>query len=85
MELPHWFETERVYRCFHPLQKKERIEMFRSDLQYDEGRFWLVLEWQDTHDGEIPSVRVPLDEKWLEPPLSASDDWVYQVPVELPR
>lgn len=56
-----------------------------SDLQYDEGQFWLVLEWQETHDGEIPSVRLPLNPELLMPPSSPALLWVYQTPVEYPR
>ena len=85
MILPDWFDPDSLYECFHTLAHEGRSQMCRSPLQYDEDRFWLVLEWQDTHDGEIPSHRVPLDPKWLQPPLTPEQPWVYQVPVEPSR
>lgn len=57
----------------------------RTDLQFDEGQFWLVLEWQMTHDGEIPSTRVALDAQLLHPPKFPHQDWIYEIPVDFPK
>ena len=82
MKIPDWFDPETVYKCMHLMIDGERNEMCRSDLQFDEGQFWLVLEWQHTHDGEIPSERIALAADLLQPPSEPGKEWVYQTPVE---
>ncbi len=79
--------TEKIYKVFHTLGKNGKYAVYTSDLQYDEGIPYAVLEWLNTHEGEIPSVRVPLDPKYLHKLKSkvGKADYCYEMPLDWPE
>lgn len=83
-EIPAWFDPAAIYKCQGRRIREGQTGMFLGDLEFDEERFWLVLEWQLTHDGEIPSSRRELLMQHLTPPTFPGGTWEYSEPLELP-
>ena len=54
-----------------------------TDLQCDEGQWYLVFEWTTNHDGEFPSLRHPVDEHLLKP--LQGDIVVIEFPIHIPE
>ena len=55
-----------------------------NDLQYDEGKPYVVLGWLNTPKGRMPSFRVPLEPKYLLASKLKEFDYLYQIPVSFP-
>ena len=73
---------DKIYKVWHTLEKGGKtIGHHITDLQFDGGIPYAVLEWLNTHEGEVPSVRVPLDPKYLHQSKSEGYDYVYEFPV----
>ena len=50
-------DTNRTYKVFHSLlYQGKNAGMFSTDLQWDEGAWYLVFDWTTNHDGEFPSL-----------------------------
>ena len=73
-------------KVWHILEKEgKNLGHHISDLQYDEGIPYAVFEWLMTHEGEVPSVRVPLDPKYLHEDNFGKADYLYELPVVWPK
>ena len=73
-------------KVWHMLVKDgKNLGHHNSDLQYDEGIPYVVFEWLMTHEGEVPSVRVPLDPKYLHEGNFGKADYLYELPVVWPK
>ena len=85
----HIFKTmtldpSKIYKVTHSIQYRGRNEgIFKSDLQHDEDRWWVVLEWTTNHDGEYPSLRHPVEDHDLRPLGPA--EVLLECPVEIPE
>jgi hypothetical protein len=70
----------------HTIEKDgKNLGHYVSDLQYDEGIPYAVLEWLMTPEGEVPSLRVPLDPKYLHKGSFGKADYIYEFPVVWPK
>jgi hypothetical protein len=76
---------DKIYKVFHSLEKDGKVTINISDLQYDEGIPYVVLEWLNTYEGEIPSIRVPLDPKYLHVSKSRKYNYSYGYTVVWPK
>ena len=75
---------DKIYKVFHTLIKNGGKSLVINDLQYDEGKPYVVLGWLNTQEGRMPSFRVPLDPKYLLASKLKEFDYVYQIPVSFP-
>ncbi len=75
-------DESKIYKVTHTILYRGQNEgIFKTDLQFDEGLWYLVFEWTTNHDGEFPSVRHPVDPKDLKP---FGDELLLEFPVEIP-
>ncbi len=76
---------DKIYKVWHTLEKNgENIGHHITDLQFDGGVPYAVFEWLNTYEGEVPSIRVPLDPKWLQTCSAKGYDYVYGRPIVWP-
>ena len=75
------------YKVFHSLTINGKFyPKFITDLQYDDGVPYAVFEWLDTPEGEIPSIRIELDPKYLHKAnFGASHTHLYERPLLWPK
>jgi hypothetical protein len=76
-------DPSRTYKVFHSLwYRGENAGLFSTDLQFDEGQWYLVFDWTTNHDGEFPSIRHPAPMHDLQ---GSPDNLVFSRPVEIPE
>ncbi|GAT35592.1 hypothetical protein TSACC_3663 [Terrimicrobium sacchariphilum] len=83
MKLPPWFDPRQIYQLQGTIRREGQTQMFLGDLQYDEGQFWFVQEWQTVNGTRIPAVRWNLDAQLLEPPVAPNAEWYYPKTLEM--
>jgi hypothetical protein len=79
---------DKIHKVIHPLEKNGKHILCKTDLQFDEGVPYVVLEWLNTPEGEVPSIRVPLDPQYLHkinPDQTGGADFTYERPVSWPK
>ena len=77
-------DPSKTYKVTHTILYGGRNEgMFTTDLQFDDGLWYLVLEWTTNHDGEFPSVRHPVDPADLR--QLGTEEFLLELPVEFPE
>ena len=74
--------SKTVWHTLH--RRNKNLGHHISDLQYDEGIPYVVLEWLMTPEGEVPSLRVPLDPNYLHEYNVGKADYLYELPVFWP-
>jgi len=78
-------DPDKIYRVFHAAsQNGKQMGMFISDLQEEEGRWYLVVEWQGNHDGEFPALRLEIDPRLLRSAPSPRHQFFLEHAVEYP-
>lgn len=65
------------------LYRGRNIGMFMTDAEFEEGQWYLVLEWSTNHDGEFPSLRLPIAAERLTPFVDG--EVVIERAVEIPE
>ncbi|MHC4132753.1 MAG: hypothetical protein ACYSSP_08740 [Planctomycetota bacterium] len=80
-------DTEKIHKVWHLLEHNgKNLGHHITYLQFDEGVPYAVFEWRKTHEGEIPSKRIPLDPKHLRKGnFGKGADYLYEHPVVLPE
>jgi hypothetical protein len=74
-------DPTRTYKVFHSLwYLGKNAGMFKTDLQHDEGVWYIVFEWTTNHDGGFPSIRFPAPMHDLQ---GTPDNLVFSRPVEI--
>lgn len=87
-------DPSRIHKAFHTVTFNGRFRgPFITDLQWDEGQWYLVFEWENNHDGEYPARRVPIETHLLqggapqytvEAPVIIDDpelgEWIFRMP-----
>jgi hypothetical protein len=73
-----------VHKCTATVWRSgASLGMFTVDLVFEDEEAWAVLEWNDTHDGPVPFIRVLLQSRWLQ--KMTTGDYVYQHPIYWPE
>ena len=76
-------DPDRIYKVFHTLwYRGQNVGLFTTDLQWDEGIWYLVFEWTTNHDGEFPSIRHPAP---MDDIQGTPEHMVFSRPVEIPE
>lgn len=79
-------DPNKTYKVFHSLWYRGRNEgIFITDLQVDNGRYYLVFRWTTNHEGEYPSIRHEIDPSLLVPCKSDAQDFLIEMPVDIPE
>jgi len=76
----------KVYKVRHTLIRAgKNVGHFESDLIFEKGIPFVVIEWEDTPTGSNPIVKVQLDPTYLHELNWETVDYLYEYPIEDPR
>ena len=85
MTKPSDLDPLKTYRAWHLLEHRGmNLGHCITDVSVEDDIIYAVFEWMETHDGDVPTIRLPLDPQWLDAFQDEKADFLYQFPVVLP-